>query len=1340
MDTQTQIDNLIELAIVQRAELKQLVEQLPQLREHLTSEIEKTFEAVEPELRQELEEFFARKTEERVDLLRGEVSERVSEMLKSLELAAAAKYSALMNERAKNAELLAQAEQKIAEAAATIPGKVKEIVTDELSRFPRAGEIDQLRKEFAEPRGLNPRGRWSPTETYQKLDLVTYNGDSFVSNVNDNREKPSRSSSVWTLSAARGGGGGAGFSTLAELTATPTAGQLLIGTDGQWTNNTLTAGAGITITNAPGSITIDATVAQETLTATVTNAESVAITKGQVVYIFGATGNRPSVKLAFNTSDATSAKTFGVVSSASIAANGIGTVTCVGVVDGLNLGAYNDGDTVYLSATPGAFTATKPYAPNHLVYVGIIERANAGNGELYVRIQNGYELDEIHDVLISSPTNGQVLAYELSTDLWKNSSTATLSSVTGPTTTDLTLRGGSAGASLLLGQGTNGGFTFTPAGTGFVKLNTQATTALQISGDANGSSIISGNTALTGPKLLTLQGSNVVFSIGGVGEVGRFTTTSGNLLIGGTTDISGSGGLKVFGTTDANSTISGALQVLGGVGVAKSAWFGGTVYAGSGTSKAYIASDGSNVGYVGTTTGAFPVEIRPNQTTVARFTTTGNLLVGTTTDMSGSGGLTVFGTTNATSAITGALIVGNGTNGGIGVSGRSYFAEQVNSKAFESTGGPTVFDANGGLSLAGNGGSAYAAIKAYTNAAGTEKTISFNQSGGAGVNIGGIGAVAGGSLLASGTVTANNFLLGTGGPSIASTENARASRQGLISQGTSSANVGTFAAFGTGDYTAQVWVRLTTPTAPNTFLRIGQAGVGQSWDFGTTDSSPAGRVAVRNGDATAQLFGSTILQANTVYCVTAVRASGVTTIYLNGVSNGSGTLATNYTNAIGGLTVMPSAGFIGTPLIYNRALSAAEVLSLYEAGAPAQLDYGFGTNDSSTTVYSGQQLITGDRSTFASATGWTLFTGNSISGGKLNLVNLAYALCNNTNLRKGIRYRLTITIDSITGGTLRVYDGVNYTGVIGNTSGTKTLEYTMAADAPVFLRMEGGSAVVDDITIVPLGVLLAPDANQPGGGLAWYDTSGNNATITLPASGVNWNVRTSGKINAPLMVGGVDGGAKLNVYTPTTAEVGYLYGIRLSDESTTTLALGLQTPTGTVRPFIHGNVGLGLGTAGTIALNITSAQQVQVLASTASTGTSSGALVVSGGVGVAKSLNVGEAVTVAGGAFAAASFYKSASLGTVLSGATGSSYDLYITNPAGNYVMQVPTGTRNAQFAATLTTVGAITSGASISTSAPTGGSGAWELGVYSTTAPSATGYVTIEIGGVAYKLLASNV
>ncbi len=84
------------------------------------------------------------------------------------------------------------------------------------------------------------------------------------------------------------------------LTSTPTNGQLLIGNGTGYTLSTLTAGTGISISNGSGSITITSTGEQTatTLTATVTNAESVAITKGQVVYAFGATGNRMSVKLA----------------------------------------------------------------------------------------------------------------------------------------------------------------------------------------------------------------------------------------------------------------------------------------------------------------------------------------------------------------------------------------------------------------------------------------------------------------------------------------------------------------------------------------------------------------------------------------------------------------------------------------------------------------------------------------------------------------------------------------------------------------------------------------------------------------------------------------------------------------------------------------------------------------------------------------------------------------------------------------------------------------------------------------------------------------------------------
>jgi hypothetical protein len=80
-----------------------------------------------------------------------------------------------------------------------------------------------------------------------------------------------------------------------------------------------------------------------------------------------------------------------------------------------------NGDTAYLSSTPGGITPNKPFAPDHLVYVGTVITASNGNsGRLYVKVQNGYELNEIHDVAISNPIDGDVLMYELSTDLWKN--------------------------------------------------------------------------------------------------------------------------------------------------------------------------------------------------------------------------------------------------------------------------------------------------------------------------------------------------------------------------------------------------------------------------------------------------------------------------------------------------------------------------------------------------------------------------------------------------------------------------------------------------------------------------------------------------------------------------------------------------------------------------------------------------------------------------------------------------------------------------------------------------------------------------------------------------------
>jgi hypothetical protein len=170
----------------------------------------------------------------------------------------------------------------------------------------------------------------------------------------------------------------------------------------------------------------------------ITNADSVTITKGQVVYAFGGQGDRMTVKLANNTGDATSAQTVGVVLSTSIAANQKGVIITQGLLDGLSIlptATFSDGDPLFLGATNGSITNVKPHAPNHLVYLGNITTAsNGAAGRWYVRVQNGYELDELHNVQAQSPTNKDTLYYDntVSPPQWKTASIATISGLKAP--------------------------------------------------------------------------------------------------------------------------------------------------------------------------------------------------------------------------------------------------------------------------------------------------------------------------------------------------------------------------------------------------------------------------------------------------------------------------------------------------------------------------------------------------------------------------------------------------------------------------------------------------------------------------------------------------------------------------------------------------------------------------------------------------------------------------------------------------------------------------------------------------------------------------------------------
>jgi hypothetical protein len=152
----------------------------------------------------------------------------------------------------------------------------------------------------------------------------------------------------------------------------------------------------------------------------------------QAVRITGAQGQRLKVDLALATNDGLSAETIGLVTE-TIANNQEGFITTSGLVRGINTTGslqsetWADGDILYLSGvTAGNITNVKPLSPLHLIVIGYVVYSHITQGTIYVNVDNGYELDELHNVLLTSSADKDILAYESSTSLWKNKSASTL--------------------------------------------------------------------------------------------------------------------------------------------------------------------------------------------------------------------------------------------------------------------------------------------------------------------------------------------------------------------------------------------------------------------------------------------------------------------------------------------------------------------------------------------------------------------------------------------------------------------------------------------------------------------------------------------------------------------------------------------------------------------------------------------------------------------------------------------------------------------------------------------------------------------------------------------------
>jgi hypothetical protein len=146
-----------------------------------------------------------------------------------------------------------------------------------------------------------------------------------------------------------------------------------------------------------------------------------AIAKGQAVYVSSADGTNMIVSKASNATEATSSKTLGLLETGG-STNAKVKVITEGLLSGLNTATAAAGDPVWLGTSGNLIygLGSKPVAPDHLVFIGVVTRSNSNNGEIFIKPQNGFELEELHNLVLTDKQNGDVIAWDSANTRWKN--------------------------------------------------------------------------------------------------------------------------------------------------------------------------------------------------------------------------------------------------------------------------------------------------------------------------------------------------------------------------------------------------------------------------------------------------------------------------------------------------------------------------------------------------------------------------------------------------------------------------------------------------------------------------------------------------------------------------------------------------------------------------------------------------------------------------------------------------------------------------------------------------------------------------------------------------------
>jgi hypothetical protein len=726
---------------------------------------------------------------------------------------------------------------------------------------------------------------------------------------------------------------------------------------------------------------------------------------------------------------------------ADLANNANGNAILIGRLEGFDTSAFADGALLYLSpTTAGAMTSTKPAAPNQLVFLGYVTYSHATQGKIAVKIDNGFEIEELHNVSITTVADKNALQYEAATSLWKNVSER--EAVSNKVTS-------------LSGASTD--TQYPSAKLAYDQLALKESVANK--GAANGYASLdaSGLVPVTQMPPAALERMVVVAT-----QTARYALTTATVQNGDTVHQQDTG--EMWYVVDQTNLANSAGYSVYTAGTASAVALGGVTGLGTGVATALAVNIGS-AGSVVTNGGALGT---PSSGVTDNLTTT----------------------TSAAAIVDTDFVDSNLAAGGK----RKVLWSAV--KTYLAT------------TFAALGGSATQAFSTSTAAAGSNTTIAAST---AFVNSA-VAVVANPKALAQGVALTASASVG--GISVADNANID---------------------FGTGNFTLHRELLLPdwTPSAEAILVQKtdGTNGYKLAVQTGSTGvlvvtintTAYASTVATGFADGTSHKISAVVTRESASVAGSVVfYADGVQLGASVAITAGSPTTVDNASSLyLDGSATTRIATSDNSALLYNRALSASEVLSLYNNGV-AESDKG----GSQTATYTSNFSAGAD----GFATGLdSVVTGNidSIAGVDNTLRIYAgagssyhsMARANTLILGKLYRYSYRYYIPSANTTCKRIIDSItstaraqvldSWTTITGEFVAAATSFAIIEANSAGSISFTGANSVTDDLMYVEgivftqIGTTLRLEPEGISLGI-WHDSSSNNLNASYPASGFSF--------------------------------------------------------------------------------------------------------------------------------------------------------------------------------------------------------------------------------------------